>query len=263
VLMNLADVEGAANAGHFRPLKLLTRPGSVFDPTPPAACSVYYEVRMRLYDLIVRCLAPHVGERLPAGGFASICGTFIGGRHPDTGRHFTIVEPQVGGWGATASRDGCSALFSPFHGDTFNCPAEVAEARYGLYVDRVALNDGPGGEGERRGGRGIVVDYRVRADDCFLTCAFTRSAHPPWPLAGGRDGSPNYVEVIRTDRSVEKYAVVTALAVNEGDVIRIHTGNGAGYGDPQRRSHALVLEDIRNGLVTTELAQSVYAVDME
>ena len=47
-------------------------------------------------------------------------------------------------------------MFSGFHGDTFNCPAEVAEARYGLYVDRLALNDAPGGEGEHRGGKGIV-----------------------------------------------------------------------------------------------------------
>src|SRR5207302_611902 len=82
-----------------------------------------------------------LGERLPAGHFASICGTFIGGRHPDTGRHFTIVEPQVGGWGGSARRDGNNAMFSGIHGHTFNCPAEVAEARYGLFVDRLALSD--------------------------------------------------------------------------------------------------------------------------
>ncbi len=101
VFMNLTESHGSANAGHFRRLKLLTRPGSVFDPTPHAAFAIYYEVEIRLYDLIWRCLAPHLGGRLPAGSFASICGTFIGGPHPDTGRHFTIVEPQVGGWGAS------------------------------------------------------------------------------------------------------------------------------------------------------------------
>ena len=93
---------GSANAGHFRRLKLFTRPGSVFDPNPPAAFATYYEVEIRLYDLLWRCLAPHLGGRLPAGSFGSICGTFIGGPHPDTGRHFTIVEPQVGGWGGSA-----------------------------------------------------------------------------------------------------------------------------------------------------------------
>jgi N-methylhydantoinase B len=262
VFMNITDAHSSANAGHFEPLTLLTRPGSVFDPNPPAAFATYYEVEIRLYDLIWRCLAPHLGDRLPAGSFASICGTFIGGPHPDTGRHFTIVEPQVGGWGASASRDGNNAMFSGFHGDTFNCPAEVAEARYGLYVDRLALNDAPGGEGERRGGRGIVLEYRVRSNGCFFTCAYTRNKHTPWPLEGGREGSPNYAEVIRTDGSVEEYAVVTALAVNQGDVIRIHTGNGGGYGDPRRRPRDLVLEDLRNGFVSDERARTVYGLDV-
>jgi N-methylhydantoinase B len=258
VFMNITGAHESANAGHFRPLRLVTRPGSVFDPHPGAAFATYYEVEIRLYDLIWRCLAPHVGERLPAGSFASICGTFIGGTHPDSGRHFTIVEPQVGGWGASAFADGNSAMFSGFHGDTFNCPAEVAEARYGLYVDRLALNDAPGGEGEHRGGRGIVVDYRVRSDGCFFTCAYTRNRHLPWSLAGGLEGSPNYAEVIRADGGVEEYAVVTALEVNDGDVIRIHTGNGGGHGDPGHRPPKLVAEDLANGLLNAERASEVY-----
>jgi N-methylhydantoinase B len=246
-LMNLLDAGTAANAGHFRPLGVLTRPGSVFDPCEPAAMGIYYEVRIRLYDLILRCLAPHLAPRIPAGGFASICGTFIGGRHPDTGRHFTIVEPEVGGWGATSERDGLNAQFSILHGDTFTCPAEVAEARYGLYVERLELSSEPGGEGRRRGGKGILLEYRVRGDGCFLTCAYTRSVHPPWGQAGGRDGSPNYVEVVRRDGSSTRFAVATALPLAEGDLIRIHTGNGGGYGPPGEREPERVWEDRRNG----------------
>jgi N-methylhydantoinase B len=261
IFMNITGAHASANAGHFRPLTLLTRPGSVFDPNPPAAFGTYYEVEIRIYDLIWRCLAPHFNE-LPAGSFASICGTFIGGPHPDTGRHFTIVEPEVGGWGGSAWRDGNGAVFSGFHGDTFNCPAEVAEARYGLFVEQLALSDEPGGEGEHRGGKGIVLDYRVRSNGCFFTCAYTRNKHRPWALDGGREGSPNYVEVIRADGRVEEYALVTALEVNEGDVIRIHTANGAGYGDPRLRPRELVLDDVRNGYVSEETARRVYRADV-
>jgi N-methylhydantoinase B len=257
IFMNITGAHASANAGHFRPLKLLTRPGSVFDPRPPAAFGTYYEVEIRIYDLIWRCLAPHFNE-LPSGSFASICGTFIGGPHPDTGRHFTIVEPEVGGWGGSAWLDGNSAVFSGFHGDTFNCPAEVAEARYGLYVEQLALNTEPGGEGEHRGGKGIVLDYRVRSNGCFFTCAYTRNKHKPWSLDGGREGSANYVEVIRSDGKVEEYALVTALEVNEGDVIRLHTANGAGYGDPRRRPRELVLADLRDGYISQETARTVY-----
>jgi N-methylhydantoinase B len=261
VFMNITDKHSTANAGHLRPLKLLTRAGSVFDPSPPAAFGTYYEVEIRLYDLIWRCLAPHLGDRLPAGHFGSICGTFIGGPHPDTGRHFTIVEPQVGGWGGSPHRDGNTAMFSGFHGETFNAPAEVAETRYGLYVDQLTLNEAPGGEGEHRGGRGIVLDYRVRSNGCFFTCAYTRNKHRPWALEGGLEGAPNRAEVIRADGTREEYAVVTALEVNEGDVIRIHTGSGGGYGVPRRRPREKVIEDLRNGLITPERAREVYGFD--
>ena len=262
MFMNLIAPHGSANAGHFRPLSVLTRVGSVFDARPPAAFAIYYEVRVRLYDLIWRCLAPHLGDRLPAGSFGSICGTFIGGRHADTGRHFTIVEPQVGGWGGSAFRDGNSAMFSGLHGHTFNCPAEVAEARYGLYVEQLALNAEPGGEGEHRGGKGIVLDYRVRSDGCFLTCSYTRNKYKPWPLDRGWEGAANSVEVIRANGAVEEHAVVTALEVNEGDVIRVRTANGGGYGDPGRRRRELVLEDLRNGYVTEETARTAYGLDV-
>jgi N-methylhydantoinase B len=208
-----------------------------------------------------RCLAPHLGELLPAGSFASICGTFIGGPHPDTGRHFTIVEPQVGGWGGSAKHDGNSAIFSGFHGDTFNCPAEVAEARYGLWVEQLRLNDEAGGEGEHRGGNGIVVDYGVRSNGCFYTCAYTRNKQLPWSLDGGREGSANRAEVIRADGTVEHHAVVTALEVNAGAVIRIYTANGGGYGDPRRRARELVRDDVRNGYVAEEVARSVYGLE--
>ncbi len=97
----------------------------------------------------------------------------------------------------------------------------------------MALNDAPGGEGEHRGGKGIVVEYRVRRDGCFFTCAYTRNQHLPWALDGGREGSPNVAEVIRADGSVEKYAVVTALWSNEGDVIRIHTATAAATAIPR------------------------------
>jgi N-methylhydantoinase B/oxoprolinase/acetone carboxylase alpha subunit len=127
-------------------------------------------------------------------------------------------------------------------------------------VDQLRLNLEPGGEGQFRGGMGIVLDYRVRSDGCFFTCAYTRNIHKPWALAGGNEGSPNYVEVIRKDGSREKHAVVTALKVNQDDVIRIFTAKGGGYGDPSKRSREKVLEDLKNGYITPEEAREVYGV---
>ena len=261
VFKALTDPAGPANAGSFRPLKVLTRPGSIFDAAEPAAHGFYFEVEVRSYDLMLRALAPHMPDLLPAGHFGSICGTMIGGSHPDTGRHFTIIEPQIGGWGGMQGRDGNTAMFSGFHGDTFNCPAEVAEARYGVYVDQATLNPQEGGEGQWRGGKGILVDYRVRSDGTFMTVGYTRARIPPWGLEGGADGTTNSVEVIRASGECERYAIATGVIVNNGDIIRIRTGTGGGYGDPRKRDKAAILSDIKNGYLTPERAREIYGFE--
>ena len=255
---SLTDPYSPANEGSFRPIRLLTREGSVFHAAEPAPLGFYYEIELRVYDIMWRCLAPHIPDRLAAGHFASVCGTFIGGIHPDTGRQYTIIEPQIGGWGARIGADGNSAMFCGFHGETYNCPAEVNEARNGVMVDRMELNTGPGGEGEFTGGRGIIMDYRVRAANGYLTAGYTRSKFPAWAMEGGAEGSSNLVEFRPVAGEVARYAFVSGLSTKPGDVIRVITGNGGGYGDPKRRDPARVAEDVKNGLITPERAAEVY-----
>jgi N-methylhydantoinase B len=257
-LKAVTDPTLTANGGSFRPLRVITRPGSVFEPREPAAHGFYYEVEIRVFDLMLRCLAQAMPERIAAGHFASICGTVIGGPHPDTGRFFTIVEPQMGGWGASPGRDGNSAIFSGFHGETFNCPAEIAEARYGLDVLRLALNPAQGGEGRWRGGKGLRVEYRARADNNFLTVGYSRSRILPWSVAGGTDGTGNYVDVIRTNGESSRHAFATGVVLNKGDVVQINTGNGAGYGPPAERDPAAIADDIADGYLTPQRAREAY-----
>jgi N-methylhydantoinase B len=120
------------------------------------------------------------------------------------------------------------------------------------------LNTAPGGEGEWTGGRGIVMDYRIRRDNSFMTAGYTRSRILPWGIDGGLEGSPNYVEVLRTDGSSERYAFASGITVNTDDVIRIHTGAGGGAGDPKKRDREAIAEDIRNGFITAERAREIY-----
>lgn len=258
IFKSLTDAYSPANGGSFRPINLLTREGSVFHAKEPAPIGFYYEIELRVYDIMWRCLAPHMPDRLAAGHFASVCGTFIGGIHPDTGRQYTIIEPQLGGWGASREGDGNSAMFCGFHGETFNCPAEINEARNGLYVDRMELNMESGGEGKFTGGRGIVMDYRIRGDNGFLTAGYTRSKFPAWGVDGGSDGSPNYVEFRPKDGEAEKFAFVSGQVTQKDDVIRVVTGNGGGLGDPKERDRDAVRADIRNGLISRERAEKIY-----
>ncbi|MGY1878476.1 hydantoinase B/oxoprolinase family protein [Pseudomonas reactans] len=256
----LTAPQGITNGGTFRPLRVLTRPGSLFDAQLPAAEGFYFENLIRVHDLILCCLAQQFPDRLPAGNFASVCATIIGGVHPETGRMFTLVEPEIGGWGADSSRDGNNAVYSGLHGETYNCPVEVCEARYGLYVEQLALNDEPGGHGQFRGGRGICIDYRILADGSFMTCGYTRSVIPPWGLEQGAEGTPNYVEVVSKDGERQRYSMASGITLNAGDLVKVRTGAGGGYGCARQRDPAAVRDDLKNGYVDAASAHSVYGL---
>jgi len=246
-----------ANAGSFRPITMLVDKGSMLDAQYPAAMGVYYETSMLVFDVLWKALAPAFPHLLTAGHYSSICGTFMGGAHPETGTTQSIVEPQLGGWGAARDRDGLSALYTGYHGDTFNVPVEIIEQRHGLMVDQLALNPAPGGEGEYTGGKGIVLDYRIMSDGWWLTMAYVRSETGPWGLDGGLEGSLNFVEVFQNG-TVHRYSACTAVGLNTDDVVRVHTATGGGYGDPLKRPSKRVQDDIKNGYVTPDRAREVY-----
>jgi N-methylhydantoinase B len=225
----VCDPDRGANSGSFAPLVVLTRPGTIFDAQDPAPHGFYFETRIGLYDLLWRCLAEADPRRLPAGHFATIGGTVLAGLHPDTGRRFTMVEPQMGGWGATAARDGISAMFSAAHGETCDCPVEIAEARYGIVVERKQISARAGGAGRQRGGRGLSIAYRTRAE-AVLSVGFGRTRRPSWGLAGGGDGGVNAVTLIRADGRREALAIASNLVLGPDDRIVIETAGGGGWG---------------------------------
>jgi N-methylhydantoinase B len=224
----LTDAGGSANAGSFAPLRVLTTPGTIFHAAGAAPHGYYFETRIRLFDLLWRCLSQAMPDRLPAGSFATIGGLVIAGLHPDTGRRTTLVEPQMGGWGATATRDGQSAMYSTSHGETFTCPAEIAEARYGLTVLSRALADAPGGIGLHQGGRGLTTRYALRAP-ATLSIGLTRARQPVWGAAGGGPGGTNGMTVARAGVSAA-YTMVSGLALAAGDVVTVTTAGGGGWG---------------------------------
>src|SRR2546429_4959693 len=90
---------------------------------------------------------------------------------------------------------------------------------------------------------------------------YSRSKVPPWGLSGGRDGSVNYVHVLRNDGREEKYSSCAKLPLKRGDVVRIVTANGGGYGDPRKRLRERVLADLeRSEEHTSELQSRLHLV---
>jgi N-methylhydantoinase B len=260
VFKAITDPAEPATDGWFRPLTIIAPPGCIFNATRPAPVAAYFEATEMASDLVWHALAPAFPDRLPAGTYVSVCSTSLALTHPDTGEETLLVEPQPGGWGATCDADGQHALVSVGDGETYTIPVEVAEQRYGVRVERLAFDIVPGaGAGRRRGGRGLVREYLICSDEALLTVAWGRHMYPPWGAAGGRDGSPNYVEVLRDGKPIgPRFGKVSRLPVRRGDLVRLVTGTGGGYGDPGDRDPALVLADLRDDLVTPSEATEYY-----
>ena len=249
-----------ANGGCFRPLEVVCPEGTLISARSPAPVSLYYEALIAAIDVMWKALAPVLPHCLSAGHQRSVGATFISGLHPDTGDLYVMGEPLVGGWGASRGLDGDNGQFCCGNGETYNVPVELFESRYGLEVEQYAFNTEGGGAGQFRGGRGVVLDYRVTSPEAFLTYAASRTERRPWGLAGGALGSTNYAQIIRGNGRVERFGMCTTVRAEKGDVIRLTTANGGGYGNPADRDPTALERDLLNGYVTAEQADREYGL---
>lgn len=260
VFKAVTDPQEPPSDAWFRPLRIVCPPGTIFNAQRPAPVAAYFEATEPATDLVWKALAQALPERLTAGSFVSVCATSIATTHPDTGEDTLLVEPQPGGWGASESVDGEAGLVSVGDGETYVIPVEVCEQRYGVRVERFAFDIVEGaGAGRRRGGRGLIREYRILSERALLTVAWGRHLFPPWGVGGGHEGSPNAVEVVPADGSPRvRFGKAAAYPLKRGDLVRLITGTGGGHGDPRERERELVAQDLDDEVITEREARETY-----
>ena len=246
--------------GCFRPLRVVIPRRSVLAAEEPAPTARYYVPINLLIELGLRALAPAVPDRVPAGAYGDQMPTIAFGTHPETGRLFIQGDLNAGGAGARPTFDGESALII-FAGSTArNNPVEVVESRVStMRILKYGLRQDSGGAGRYRGGLGIERVYQLLAD-AFITFSLERKATPPWGLNGGIDGAVNDVEITGPDGAVRHVRKVTQHPIAPGEVVRILTGGGGGWGLPAERDPEAVRRDVREGYVSAEAARRDYGV---
>jgi N-methylhydantoinase B len=132
-------------------------------------------------------------------------------------------------------------------------------------MERNALNVEAGGAaGRRRGGFGTIREFRVLNDTGgFFLASIGRSVQRPWGVDGGHAGTRNGFEVVRGTGEIIRGGRVTNLPLAIGDLVRVTTGNGGGWGDPRQRERERVVADVRDGYITIETARDIYGVDVD
>jgi N-methylhydantoinase B/oxoprolinase/acetone carboxylase alpha subunit len=260
-MLMLTDSSIHPSEGAFAPVTVTAPRGCLVNPAPPASTvSGLTETCNRLIDMVIAALAPGIPDRVCAGELGSCNVYTLGGVRPDGEQWVSILNPK-GGWGGMQEKDGWTCIQDPLS----NCrcqPAEALENAFPMKVRRFTLRTGDEGAGAHRGGFGILRDIEV-TEDCVVSTCLDRSAIPPFGLFGGDDGAPNVMYVKRqgSDAWEPLSSRQSNAALHAGDVVRIETAIGGGFGDPLERDPAVVADDVADEyLAGPEAAREIYGV---
>ncbi len=218
VVRSVTDPEIPPNHGCYEPVTVRAPEGCLVNPRPPAAVvGGNVETSQRIADVVFTALAEAAPERVPAQGQGTMNNLIVGTSA------FSYYETIGGGAGANPDSDGLSAVQVGMT-NTRNTPVEALEAEYPLRVQRYAIRRGSGGDGQFRGGDGIVRSVTLETDTT-VSLLSERRRHPPRGVAGGDDGSTGRNRIDGT----EVQAKVTR-EVDAGATVTVETPGGGGYG---------------------------------
>jgi len=247
-VMACADEPIPANAGCYRPVTVVAPEGLIVSARHPAPVANRVAVTHRLSTTLLGALAQAVPERIPAAyyGTSYVC-TFqtIGER----GERSVLVEIEVGGGGGHPEQDGPHAYACGMHNNS-NIPVEMIESELPLSITRYELLPDTGGAGLHRGGLGLAREWRVDCPEAVFTANLERFKFRPYGLAGGEPGSPGRLFLIRDGERRPLASKVGNLRLRRGDIIRLETSGGGGFGDPAQRAPDAVARDHERGYVT-------------
>jgi N-methylhydantoinase A/oxoprolinase/acetone carboxylase beta subunit/N-methylhydantoinase B/oxoprolinase/acetone carboxylase alpha subunit len=214
----VSDAELPTDDGTRRRVRVLTRPGSLLDARPhadgsrPAVVAGNVETSSRVADLVLGALGRALGQ-----------GTMNNVTLGDATR--TMYETIAGGQGALPDADGPSAVHVAMS-NTRNTPVEALEIAFPVRVERYAVRRGSGGDGQHRGGDGVVRAIRALEPLEFQVLGERRTVGARG-AAGGRDGRRGVQSL-----DGEPLPPKAGGRMGAGQVLLIETPGGGGCGSP-------------------------------
>ncbi len=213
-------------------LKLIIPPRTILNPHPPAAVAGgNVETSQRVVDVVLGALAQAVPHRVPAASAGTMNNCTYGGIHPQTQAPFAYYETLGGGMGASRAGNGLDGVQTHMT-NTQNTPIEALEQHYPVRVQRYALRRGSGGDGQWRGGAGLVRELTFLAP-ATVSLLSDRRTTAPYGLQGGAVGQTGQNTLIRADGSEHLLPGKVTLDVAAGERVRIETPGGGGWGPAQ------------------------------
>lgn len=264
VVKSYLDPHTPVNHGSFNPIEIINPPGSFLNATLPAPCGGMGECRALMVGMMVSALGQALPEKLIGDLKGGANHVYLSGPQPGHDRMFLLYEYPAGGTGASQGTDGNHAVRAFSEGD-FNVvqAAEIVEAQCPVRIEQYGLRDGSCGDGEFRGGCGMRRDVRILVDGASLSVLTDHAIIPPFGVAAGHSGAVNRFVVVRDGQVVEPSPVpgkVGGFPLREGDIVRMESSGGGGYGDPTKRDPERVARDVRLDYLSAEQGRRRFGV---
>ena len=254
------------NQGSFRPIEVITPPGTIVNVQRPAPAGSHGEIRKRVIATMVGALAQMTPEKVAGDLCRTSFHNLIGGFDADAGREWVHYEWSAGGNGAFAQDDGPSAIATIDWGDLVTVQSsEVIETRMPLLVESSRLARDSGGAGRTRGGLSMQRALRVLAPGARYSLLSDGAVVPAFGVLGGLSGVPVGAWIDRHG-AIEDFDTPGKVAghpLEEGSIVMIRSAGGGGYGDPLERDAERVALDVREGYVSAKAAREQYGLVLD
>ena len=233
------------------------RPGSILRPEWPAALGCRAHTFTKLKSAVRAVVAQAADGNVMAGAAVYVI-AYWRMKDGDSGNWLLCTDGIAVGHGARPFGDGLDAIYQR-HNE--NYPGEFMEMEYPLRLERYAISTDSGGPGKFRGGCGVIREVRLLADEGTFGLRVENNLFPAWGVAGGMGGGLSRV-VLNPDTPDEREirAFSDDNRWKRGDLVRIYTAGGGGWGDPLERDAAMVLDDVLDGFVSLDAARESYGV---
>ena len=255
-LMACAETPIPSNAGCYRPVKIIAPPGLVVSAAYPAPVVHRIAITHRLSTVLFAALQQAMPYRMPAAYYGVSYVIAFQTIDPNLGRK-VLVEIEIGGCGALSGSDGASAHSFGMHNNS-NIPIEMVEGDAPVTLRGYGLLCDSGGAGQHRGGLGLWREWRIESAQAQMTTNLDRFRFPPFGLAGGGPAARSALFLVRDGEKRALPSKSTNMMLEKGDIIRLETSGGGGYGDPAMRLRKHVERDVRFGYVSKAAAAETY-----
>lgn len=259
----IMSVEPSApkNAGLLRPIRTTAPRGTVINAEYPAAMGSRVAAGTRVFDVVLGCLNQALPHGVMAAGAGMVGIIVANARDPQTGRpRVSVLNPIIGGGGGRIGKDGIDGVDGR-SGALKSIPTEVLEVETVMHMRRCHLLADTQSPGKWRGGAALVMEIENTGHEATMTVrGMNRFKFRPWGYAGGHPGK--LAEVITNPGRADEKSIgkIRVLEMARGDVVRIVSPAGGGFGSPLDRDPALVLQDVQMDLLSLQIARDSYGV---